>query len=128
MMTAFNDQNELTNVKVTNKGELKVSLSEGTTTENGFVKTTSGETTLLVDNLSIGSEAQEIAINKYVTEIELANYSETAKLTVAIGDIEATIGESIVTSFPINAEVENISITSTEENSKVQIIVKGVKE
>ena len=85
------------------------------------------ETTLNASIQTVGTTASTIAINKKVTSIDIANYSETANLTVTIGSLSAVIGENLAVNIPVNKDVTNISITSTEADTKVQLIVKGVE-
>ena len=86
------------------------------------------ETTLNASIQTIGTEATSVAINKKVTSIDIANYSDEADLTVTIGTLTATIGANISATLPINKDVTNISLTSTAADTKVQLIVKGVEE
>ena len=51
---------------------------------------------------------------------------ETADVTVTVGNLVAVIGCGIATTLTINANVTNISLESTEADTKVQIVVKGV--
>lgn len=84
------------------------------------------ETTLNASVQTLGTTATTIAINKKVTTIDIANYSETANITISIGQFQAVIGNNIATTLSINANVENISLSATEADVKAQIIVKGV--
>jgi len=84
------------------------------------------ETTLNASIQTIGTTATTIAVNKKVTSIDIANYSETASITVTVGNLQYVIGNNIATTLTINANVDNISLSSTEADTKVQIIVKGV--
>ena len=151
MITGLNDKNELTNVKVTNDGEVKVALGGVQTTESGAMKvnvenvnsTENGsvkvsieennvpkiaETTIRSEVLSVGIAETSIPINKKITEIDVANYSETSIVTLTIGELEAQVGNNLGITIPINKEAENISIKATEEGTQVQIVVKGVEE
>lgn len=84
------------------------------------------EITLNASVQNIGTTATTIAINKKITSIDIANYSETSNITVTVGNLQAVIGSNIATTLTINANVENISLSATEANTKAQIIVKGV--
>jgi len=84
------------------------------------------ETTLNASVQTVGTTATTIAVNKKVTSIDVANYSESAYVTIIIGQFQAIVGNNIATSLVINSNVENISLTATEDNTKVQIVVKGV--
>ena len=84
-------------------------------------------TTLHASVITAGAEAESIAINKKVTSIMVANYSETASLSMVVAGKTYVIGSGIATTFAINKQVTNVSITATEEDTKVQIIVEGVE-
>lgn len=114
MIKAITENDELVNVKATKNGEIKVFMDNTETTINASVQT-------------IGTTSSTITINKKVTNIEVANYSETADVTIQIGELSAVIGANIATTLIINKDVSNISLTSTEADTKVQLIVKGVE-
>ena len=140
MITGLNDKNELTNVKVTNDEECQKVLNNMqenvNSTENGSVKVSIeennvpkiAETTIRSEVLSVGIAETSIPINKKITEIDVANYSETSIVTLTIGELEAQVGNNLGITIPINKEAENISIKATEEGTQVQIVVKGVEE
>lgn len=119
MIKAITENEEIVNVKATKDGKLLVSLEENS---GGEI-----ETTLNASIQTVGTEATTIAINKKVTEIDIANYSETANLTITIGTLSAIIGARITTTLVINKNVSNISLASTEADTKAQLIVKGVE-
>ena len=112
--------------QVTAPSEIKVN----NTSENAIPVSVQGvekETTLNSSIQTIGTTATTISINKKVTEINIANYSEEADVTLAIGETSFVIGSNIATTLKINKQVTNISLTSTEADTKVQIIVSGVE-
>lgn len=123
MIKAITENDELVNVKATKEGKLLVDMGES----SGEETTKKVETTLNASIQTIGATATTVAINKKVTNIDIANYSETADITVTIGDLVATIGANIATTLVINKDVTNISLTSTESDTKVQLIAKGVE-
>lgn len=84
------------------------------------------ETTLNASVQIIGTTATIITVNKKITSIDVANYSETAIITVTVGNQQFVIGNNIATTLPINTNISDISLVSTEANTKAQIIVKGV--
>ena len=100
-------------------GAMKVEVVSGTA---GNV-----ETTLNASVQNVGTEATTIAINKKVTSIMIANYSDTADLTVEAAGGSFVVGSGIATTFAINKQVTNVSITSTEEDTKAQVIIEGVE-
>lgn len=84
-------------------------------------------TTLHSSIITAGAEAETISVNKKVTSIMVANYSETADITVEAAGGSFVVGSGIATTFAINKQVTNVSITSTEENTKAQVIIEGVE-
>lgn len=72
-------------------------------------------------------EAKSVSVEKYVTEISVANYSEENSVSLIIGNLTYTIGANMATDITINKEVENIAIAGTQGDIKVQLIVKGVE-
>ena len=105
-------------VKTNENGNLEVVVTDGST---------GGETTLNASIQTVGTTATSISINKKVTTIDIANYSESGDITVGIGTSNYVIGSSIATTLVINKDVTNISLVSTEANTKVQIVVKGIE-
>lgn len=127
MLKAITENDELVNVKATKDGKLLVNIGESSGEGTGGETKREVETILNASIQTIGTTATNIAINKKVTSIDIANYSETANLTVTIGSLSAVIGENLAVNIPVNKDVSNISITSTEADTKVQLIVKGVE-
>lgn len=133
MLIGINKKGEPKNIIVSDKGEVLVKNSENTTIGNSEenpipVKEIKDiETTLFSNVETVGTAATTIAINKKVTEISIANYSETSNITIVAGEITAVIGSNITTNLKINKQVDNISLSAEEDNTKVQIIVSGVE-
>lgn len=84
-------------------------------------------TTLHSSIITAGVEAKTIAVNKKVTSIMIANYSETGDLTIEVAGSSYIVGSGIATTFAINKQVTNVSITSTAEDTKAQVIIEGVE-
>ena len=57
----------------------------------------------------------------------IANYSEETDVTLGIGDNSFQIGANLAIELPINEDVTNISLSSTEDDNKIQLVVKGVR-
>ena len=138
MLKGFTQNGEMVNVLVTDEGKLVVEgaggSSGGETTINNTSEnpvpvniTNENETTLNASIQTVGTTATTININKKVTCIDIANYSDTANISLTIGEFTAVIGNNIATTLTINKEVQNISLLSTENNTKTQIIIKGVE-
>lgn len=85
------------------------------------------ETTLQAGVITVGTEATTIAINKKVTGLSIANYGETADITVTLGEKQYTVGSNLAIDLPINSQVTDIAVVSSEADTKVQYVVKGVK-
>lgn len=109
----------LRNIKVDENGNLMTTGGTGSIASNGTA------VTLEADIIIVGTEAVQLAINKKITKIELANYSETAKLTINTGEKIFKIGSNLAIEIIINSTVDNITITSTEENTEVQYLIEG---
>ena len=122
MIKAVTENDELVNVKATKDGKLMVETSggEGGTTENV-------ETTLNASVQTVGTTPTSIAINKKVTSIMVANYSDTADLSITAGGSTFVIGSNIATTITVNKQVTNVSIIATEEGTKAQVIIEGVE-
>lgn len=151
MLQAINEKGELKNVVVDDNGAIKTSVGNVNVDENGAIEATvknlkvdeSGaikvvvqgdikqtsdrEVVLQASVLTVGVEATEVSIGKKVTNIMVANYSETADITITAGETQLQIGANLALELPINLEVENLSITSTEADTKIQLVVKGVE-
>ena len=126
MLKGITENGEMKNVRLNDDGALKVALES---TEDG-IKTTSNqdrEITLVASVLSVGTDAQPIVVNKKVTSLMVANYSETADITLNAGGKDLQIGANLALELPVNLQVENLTLTSTEANTKIQLVVKGVE-
>lgn len=120
MLKAIDEKGELRNLKANEKGALKVFMEDGMPQD----KT---EKTLISNVLAIGTEPTSISIAKQVTNIMIANYSDTSDITVNDGEMDYKIGGNIAVELPINKQVENLSITATASDTKIQLVVKGVE-
>ena len=139
MLKGIDENGNMRNIKVTEDGAVVVvqnggSVSETTPVEiqnenpipvNGNVTVNNDVTTLSAGVLTLSSTAQTILVNKKVTELSIANYSETADVTITIGQTSYVVGSNIAVDIPINKTITSIGLTSTEADTKVQYIVKG---
>lgn len=126
MLKGITENGEMKNVKLSENGVMKVELE----VSKGGLETTSSkdrEITLIASVLSIGTEEQSIVVNKKVTSIMVANYSETADITLNAGGTDLQIGANLALELPVNLQVENLTIVSTEADTKIQLVVKGVE-
>jgi hypothetical protein len=126
MLKGTTENGEMKNIRVNENGAMEVVVKTG----DAGIETTSSrdrEITLIASILSIGTDAQSIAVNKKVTSIMVANYSETADITLNAGGTDLQIGANLALELPVNLQVANLSMTSTEANTKIQLVVKGVE-
>ena len=138
-MIGYDEEGNMQNVKVSKDGEVyvKTTESQGTSTTTTVGNTDTNPvpvkeiketvTTLNASIQTVGTTATTIAINKKVTQIDIANYSEEANVTLSAGGVSAVIGANIATTIKLNKQVDNISLISTAADTKVQLIVSGVE-
>lgn len=135
MLKGLTEKGELKNIRVSENGELLTkgvggqSSNIGNTEDNPVpVKVIDEvETTLQAGVITVGTEATTISINKKVTGLSIANYSETADITVTVGEKQYTVGANLAIDLPINSQVTDITIVSSEADTKVQYVAKGVE-
>lgn len=120
MLKAIDEKGELRNLKTNEKGALKVFMEDGMPQD----KT---EKTLISNILTIGTDSTIISIAKQVTNIMIANYSDTSDITVNDGEMDYKVGSNLAMELPINKQVTELSITSSIADTKVQLVVKGVE-
>lgn len=106
-------------------GRLLVSLGSGVDDEAVKVQSVQDvETTIAAGKEKITDKT--ITVNKKVTSISIANYSEENDINVIVGEKIFVIGKNVATDLPINTDVTTIQITATTE-TEVQYIIKGVE-
>lgn len=94
---------------------------------DGSLPTVNKPTTLYANVITANTEEQTIGVNSEVKEISIANYSETANVTVSAANKNYTIGPNIAVDLPINKVVTNVGIAATAADTKVQYVIKGVE-
>lgn len=94
---------------------------------DGSLPTVNKPTTLYANVLTANTEEQTIGVNKEVTEIYIANYSDTASVTVSAANKNYTIGPNMAVDLTINKTVTNVGISATAADTKVQYVIKGVE-
>ena len=119
MQIAVDENKQGRPLNTDNNGNLKVVVTDGSAS--------STETTLNASIQTVGTTATSISINKKVTTIDVANYSESANVTLGVGNASYVIGSSVATTLTINKDVTTISLTATEADTKVQLVIKGVE-
>ena len=125
MLQGFDKNGNLKGVKVSENGEIYVIMEGGSGGEEQKVITESNETTLYANVMTVGTEAQTIGVSKKVTEISIANYSETANVTVAVDETNYVIAPNVALDLPINKTVGIVGLSATEADTKVQYVIKG---
>lgn len=115
MLKGIDENGNLQNVFVSEDGALKVKVDG----EENVKK----ETTILANIMTVGTTATVIEVNSNISSIMVANYSETADITI---NEEYKVGANLAVELPINNLLESLSIKSTEDNTKIQLVVKGV--
>lgn len=140
MLNGFDQNGNFKGAKFSENGELLVKVSNGeaggseTTINNtssnpvpvnGTVITNKTETTLYAGIFTLNTTEQTIGLNNRVTEISIANYSETANVIVSVDESNYTIAPNLALDLPINKTVSLIGLSATETNTKVQYVIKG---
>ena len=120
MLTGYDENGNIRNVKVTENGEVLINQKE--------VQEKPNATTLLANVITLNTDVQNINLNKEITEINIANYSENSDVSVNVDNIIYIIGSNIAVDLPINKTVEVLGLSATEENTKVQYVIKGVEQ
>lgn len=113
MLKGIDENGILQNVCVSEDGAVKVMLNDESSTK---------EKTILSNVITVGTTPTVLEIDQNVSSIMIANYSE-ADITI---NSEYKIGANLAVELPINAQIANLNISSTEDNTKIQIVVKGV--
>ena len=122
MLKGFDEQGNLRNVKVTEDGEILVKSAGSDSSKSGNEK----ETTLYAGVSTIGVNEITIGVNEKVSEISVANYSETANVSVSIDEKNYDIAPGLALDLPINKSVGIVGLSATEEDTKVQYVIKGI--
>lgn len=121
MLKGIDEKGNLQNVFVDEDGALKMKI------EGMIEQTSDKEITLLSEILNIGTTATSKVINKKITSIMIANYSDTSDVSVQIGENTLKVGANLALELPLNIQVSNLNVTATEDNTKIQLVVKGVE-
>ena len=123
MLKGVDENGNLQNVYVSEEGALRVNLEGAVATE----QTSDKEITILSEIVTVGTTATSKTINKKVTSIMVANYSETSDVSIAVGESTLQVGANLAVELPFNADISALSITATEDSTKIQLVVKGVE-
>lgn len=140
MLNAINEKGEMKNLVTNEDGVLRVEvINEGESGggNNNTVVTNSDQNPVPIKNvekeciiksdiLTVGTAASTVDINQKVISIMAANYSDEADITINTGSQDLKVGANLAIELPINADIASLSITSTADNTKTQLVVKGV--
>ena len=145
MLKGFTEKGEVKDVRVTENGEVltKMGGTQNTNINNTddnpipvkiinetgveVVQTSDQEVVLNASIIMLTTEEHAITLNKKITTLSIANYSDTADITMTIGEKVYQIGAKLAIDFPINKVVESISLVSTATDTKTQLVIKGVE-
>ena len=127
MLQGITRNGEMKNVVVNEDGTLSVNLQDSG--ENGIKveQTSDKEVTLKSDILTLGTTSTSITIGKKVTSIMIANYSDEADVSIVANNQTYKAGANLAIEFPINANIESLTLVSAAADTKVQLVVKGVE-
>lgn len=116
MLKGFDKNGNIQNVILNEDGSIPIQMSNG-----------GSEKVLNASIVFLSTEEHIIALNKNITEISIANYSDTANITMTIGSNNYQIGAGLAIDLPVNEVVELIALVSTEADTKTQLVIKGVE-
>ena len=121
MIQGITKKGDLKNVIVNEDGALSVKV------DGEITQTSDKEITLNASILMLSTEPQTIAVGKKVTMIMIANYSETADVSIVVGDKTYQVGANLGLELPMNVVIDNLVLSSTEADTKIQLVIKGVE-
>lgn len=126
MLRSFDKNGNVRNVFLNEDGSIPVSLGQG---GNGvsIQQTSDREVVISASVLVVSTQIQSMDIGKKVTQISIANYSDNADISMVVDGKTYQIGSCLAVDFPINKNVDRITLASTEDSTKVQLIIKGVE-
>ena len=119
------EKGNLKNIKVNESGAIQTSPMG---TQEVIIKEKNVKT-LMCNIVSVGAEGASVEVNANVTRIELANYSNTDKVNVVVGEKTFEVGANLTLELLINDNVTTIDFsTESEEAINVQYLVEGEAE
>lgn len=124
MLVGVNKKGEMKNVVLGEDGSIPVNVGN---VELPVQQTSDKEITLNSSIQTLSTEETSIAIGKKVTMIMIANYSETSDVTMKIGEKTYQVGATLALELPMNIKIDNLILTATEANTKIQLVVKGIE-
>lgn len=102
-------------------------IGQGETNTVEVIQTSDQESVLRATIETLSTTAETITVGKKVTVISIANYADEDDITMVIGTKTYQIGAGLAIDFPINDTVESFTLASTGDDTKAQLIVRGVE-
>ena len=130
MLQGFDENGVLRGAKISENGEVYVTMQGGDgsgSSDGQSIITESNETTLYAGILTLDTTEQTIGVTKKVTEICIANCSETGNVTISIDENNYTIAPNLAVDLPLNKTVGIVGLSATESDTVVQFVIKGVE-
>ena len=133
MLTGFDEKGVLRNVKMSEKGEIyvkEIGSDSGSDDQDSSSGNINSEvvTTLYAGVITVGTEEISVGVSQKVKLISVANYSETANITINVDEKYYTLGPNMIVDLPINKTIGTVGFSSNEANTKVQYVIKGIVE
>lgn len=121
MITGIDKKGEMKNVILNDDGSIPVKM------EGEIQQTSDKEITLNASIQTLSTEQTTITIDKKVTMIMVANYSDTSDVSIIVGEKTYQIGAGLALELPMNIVIDTLVLTATEEDTKIQLVVKGIE-
>ncbi len=121
MITGIDKKGEMKNVILNDDGSVPVKM------EGEIQQTSDKEITLNASIQTLSTEETTITVGKKVTMIMIANYSDTSDVTITVSSKIYQVGAGLALELPMNVLIDNLILTSTEADTKIQLVIKGVE-
>lgn len=133
MLKGYDENGMLQNVQVTEEGAVLTKIAgsgdEGLDVNiknaSELIPESEKETTLYSGVLTVGTSETTIGVDSKVSELSIANYSETANVSVSVDNKTYVIAPGLALDLPINKVVSIVGISASAANTKVQYVIKG---
>lgn len=121
MITGIDKKGEMKNIVLNEDGSIPVNM------EGEIKQTSDKEITLNASIQTLSTEATTISVDKKVTMIMIANYSDTSDVTIVVDSKTYQVGAGLALELPMNVVIDNLILTATEADTKIQLVIKGVE-
>lgn len=121
MITGIDKKGEMKNVILNDDGSIPVKI------EGEIQQTSDKEITLNASIQTLSTEETSIAVEKKVTMIMIANYSDTSDVSVVVDSKTYQVGAGLALELPMNTVIDNITLTATDADTKIQLVIKGIE-